>query len=61
MPKRTSRPKRPGDINQLAYQLVKESTEEKSDAPNVTQADISRVMAEMGRKGGKIGGYAAAY
>jgi len=53
MPKRTSRPKRPKrptDINQLAHQLVRESTEE-------TEKDlISRVMREMGRKGGKIGG-----
>lgn len=55
MPKRISRPKRPTDINQLAYQLVKESTKTE-DEPALSQSDISRVMAEMGRKGGKIGG-----
>jgi hypothetical protein len=55
MPKRISRPKRPRDINQLAYQLVKESTEEKSEPP-IFKSEISRVMAEMGRRGGKIGG-----
>ncbi len=57
MPKRTSKPKRakrPTDINQLAYQLVKESTEEKE--PSVSKSEISRVMREMGRRGGKKGG-----
>jgi hypothetical protein len=60
MPKRTSRPKRPADINQLAYQLVKESTEEPREQiqplPKPTRSEISRIMAEMGRRGGKIGG-----
>jgi hypothetical protein len=55
MPKRISKPKRPADINELAYQLVKESTEEKPE-PKLSRSEISRVMAEMGRKGGKIGG-----
>ena len=56
MPKRISRPKRPTDLNQLAYQLVQESTQEAEPAPPISKSDISRVMAEMGRKGGKIGG-----
>ena len=59
MPKRNStatRPKRPSDINQLAYQLVKESTGEGSQQLITREEMISRVMAEMGRKGGKIGG-----
>ena len=55
MPKRLSKPKRPKDINQLAHQLVQESTEQKDERP-VSKSEISRVMAEMGRKGGKIGG-----
>ena len=54
MPKRKST-KRPTDVNQLAHQLVQESTEPDEElAPS--KADISRVMAEMGRRGGKIGG-----
>lgn len=61
MPKRISKPKRskvkkrPTDINQLAHELVRESTEEPNQ-PSVSNSDISRVMREMGRRGGKIGG-----
>jgi len=55
MPKRISRPKRLTEINQLTYELVKESTEEKRE-PTLSRSDISHVMAEMGRRGGKIGG-----
>lgn len=60
MPKRLSksskqaRPRRPKDVNQLAYQLVKESTQEESHTLRL--AEIRRVMSEMGRKGGKISG-----
>lgn len=65
MPKRTStkirKPRRPSDFNQLAHLLVRESTEEtQSDLPLVSRPAISplvsRVMAQMGSKGGKIGG-----
>ena len=57
MPKRISRPTRPRDVNQLAHQLIRESTaeappEKKAD---VSRSEISRVMAAMGRKGGKLG------
>jgi hypothetical protein len=48
------KPKRPTDVNQLAHQLVRESTEREAKAP--TSSEISRVMAELGRRGGKIGG-----
>jgi hypothetical protein len=41
------RPKRPRDINQLAHELVRESTEEPDEQP-VSRSDISRVMREMG-------------
>ncbi len=54
MPKRLSKDARPKDINQLAHHLVRLSTERPSEA--ISASDISRVMAEMGRKGGKIGG-----
>ena len=62
MPKRISkakkkRPKRPPDVNQLAHELVRLSTQEKIELePALSKSDISRIMAEMGRKGGKIGG-----
>lgn len=55
MPKRLSK-KRPTDVNQLAQFLVGETTKE-PEAPKVagvpTKSEISRIMAAMGRKGGK--------
>ena len=65
MPKRTSRPRRPTDVNQWARQVVEESTGQlKSPVAQAsseikapaTPAQISAFMSEMGRKGGKIGG-----
>jgi hypothetical protein len=60
MPKRISRSAgRPLDINQAAYQMVRRSTgteDRESRSPKISTSDISRVMAAMGRKGGKIGG-----
>ncbi len=50
MPKRIS--KNPSDINQAAFQMVQRSVSE----PEIAKSDISRIMSEMGRKGGKIGG-----
>ena len=47
--------KRPRDVNQLAHHLGALSTG-KIDQPKATDAEISRVMAELGRRGGKIGG-----
>ena len=52
MPKRISKPM---DINQAAFQMVRRSTGT-ADPPKVTASEVSRVMAAMGRKGGKIGG-----
>ena len=62
MPKRTSKKRKKKkkkrraeeDVNQLAYRLVQESTSEPIE--DMTKTEISRVMAAMGRKGGKIGG-----
>lgn len=51
MPKRIS--KRLKDPNQIAAAVVALSTEESQPTDPET---LSRVMAEMGRKGGKIGG-----
>ena len=56
MPKRIS--KNPSDVNQAAYLMVHRSTgTEPAPVPRrASQSDVSRVMAAMGRKGGKIGG-----
>jgi hypothetical protein len=60
MPKRTSTPK---DVNEAAFEMVRRSTSEEPVSEVIIMADpkpskyeISRVMAEMGRKGGQIGG-----
>jgi len=57
MPKRISK-KRPTDPNQLAYLIVQESTSEQVPVgqDTLTKEQISLLMAQMGRKGGKIGG-----
>jgi hypothetical protein len=51
MPKRIS--KKLKDPNQIAAAVVALSI---SDAPPIDRDTLSRVMAEMGRRGGKIGG-----
>jgi len=57
MPKRFSKNSHPQDVNQAAFQMVHRATASEPDRPaKVTKSDISRVMAAMGRKGGKIGG-----
>jgi len=59
MPKRISKSARPLDVNQAAFQMVRRSTgteDRQVRPPKVSTSDISRVMAAMGRKGGKIGG-----
>ncbi len=47
-------------MNQLAHLLVRESTEEDDIAPPakplLVPKAVSKVMAQMGSKGGKIGG-----
>jgi len=55
MPKRLSK-KRPTDVNQLAHFLVDQTTKEREEpkaTPAPTKSEISRIMAAMGRKGGK--------
>jgi hypothetical protein len=54
MPNRSRKQKRPTDVNQLAHELVRLSTEEKPD--RASRAAISEIMRAMGSKGGKIGG-----
>jgi len=58
MLKRLSKPKtRPTDVNQLAHFLGNQATKERGPEPVTekapTQSEISRIMAAMGRKGGK--------
>lgn len=54
MPKRIS--KKLKDANQIAAAVVAASTEETAQESQIDRETQSRVMAEMGRKGGKIGG-----
>lgn len=67
MPKPNKQAKRPTDVNQWARQMVEESTHQDEapppePAPTMpvnappTAAQISAYMAEIGRRGGKIGG-----
>jgi hypothetical protein len=53
--KTTGNPKRPRDVNQLAHELVRLSTEP-PEGETPSDSEISRVMAELGRRGGKVGG-----
>ena len=57
MPKRIKQEKRSKDINQIAHQLLMTSTGDAlaGDLAQFT-SNLSRYMAALGRKGGKIGG-----
>ena len=47
----------PTDVYQLAHKLVNLSTSKEEDSITLpTKAQVSLLMAELGRKGGKIGG-----
>jgi hypothetical protein len=52
MPKRKKQQRWP-DVNEVAYDLVQRST---ANTREPSSSEISRVMAALGRKGGKIGG-----
>lgn len=68
MPNRSSKPKRPRDINQLARFIVEQSTDETPAEPDSlpaaeteTPSDALRqAAAELGRRGGLKGGKARA-
>lgn len=47
---------RSSDENEVAFQLVQRSTQEQNPAPTATPSTISEYMAQIGRKGGKVGG-----
>ncbi len=58
--KRSSK-KLPRDPNQLAYDIVRMSTEEPTEEePKPERSAISKYLAEIGRKGGLKGGKARA-
>ena len=63
MPKKASKPakakRESGDVVQNAYRVFQESVAEALPEP-VDAATVSRVMAELGRKGGRVGGAARA-
>lgn len=58
MPKRNSS-SRTTDVNQIAHLLVERSTQEPEvieEAKPSVPKEVSRIMRQMGRRGGKIGG-----
>jgi hypothetical protein len=62
MPKRSSKPKRPRDANQLGKLIVALSVGEAKDVTTVSPADTGKDPAAvaLGRKGGLKGGAARA-
>jgi hypothetical protein len=56
MPKPIKHETRPADVGQLAHHLGDVSTGGDSDTLPPTKNQISMLMSEMGRRGGKIGG-----
>jgi len=55
MPKRVKQ-KRTTDENEIAFQLVQRATQEPERPAPVVPSNISAYMAQIGSKGGKIGG-----
>ena len=56
MPKRIRKPAEP-DVNQIAHRSIQKMAEAAElPKPKAVPSEVSRVMAAMGRKGGKIGG-----
>jgi hypothetical protein len=56
MQKQVKQTSRTTDVNQIAHQLVARSTQEPQPALPSIPSSISEYMAEIGRKGGQIGG-----
>ena len=61
--RKTKATKRTDDLNQIAHQLVARSTgatgskpQKQSNVRLPARSELSRIMAAMGSKGGKIGG-----
>jgi hypothetical protein len=68
VPAKAKAKRSPGpDVNQLAHDHIRRLTADHSEPiptpvalPKPTESEISRVMAELGRRGGKVGGKARA-
>jgi hypothetical protein len=56
MPKRVKQKKRTTDENEVAFQLVQRATQEPEPSNVGLPKSISEYMAQIGSKGGKIGG-----
>lgn len=56
MLKRIKQSSHPTDRNQLGHYLVEISTQESDKITPPTKAQISMLMAQLGQKGGRIGG-----
>jgi hypothetical protein len=56
MPKRVKQQKRTSDENEIAFQLVQRATREPGSSNIGLPKSISEYMAQIGSKGGKIGG-----
>jgi hypothetical protein len=54
MPKRLRKPRQPQDVNQAAHLMVARSTGEETLEPKIAKSEISRIMAAMGKRGGKM-------
>jgi hypothetical protein len=52
--------RRPADVNRLAQMLGAKSTADENITIPPSKDEVSRVMAALGRKGGKVGGAARA-
>jgi hypothetical protein len=56
MPTKRTRSKPEPDFNQLAHHQIKTLTDPREEESRPAASEISRVMAKLGRRGGKIGG-----
>ena len=55
MPKRVKQSTKKPDLNETAFSIVQQATQEPESSPAVP-ASVSEYMAQIGSKGGKIGG-----
>jgi hypothetical protein len=60
MPNRSSKPKRPRDVNQLAKAIVDQATSEAAREPQVADDGKNPAAVALGRLGGLKGGKARA-
>jgi hypothetical protein len=58
MPDRSRKPKRPRDLNELAFQIVQEATGQAAPPPPKPEDPIRAAAAALGRLGGLKGGRA---